>query len=179
MPFLSRMFAKVAVAIQNNTDATTIAGVIGNKGDRDPETYETLAGYAHVSAEHVHSEGKVYPELAAPVTLTTAGTAWTDPGSFTEIVPASTITSKFDIHFVSGSAISATGNYVLQLFSGAPASEVLIASVDLVRTGNFSQEGSNPIQTPRIAANARISGKLYGSNNAANTVDFKVRYHTY
>ncbi len=154
----------------------TFIDVIGNKSDTHGG--DSLYALSHTLEEHAHKEQRVYPELANPITLTKAAGAWAAYPAPIEIVPASTITESFDVHFVTISNISANGNYNLNLYSGGGGSEVFIGAVTFTRTANKDQ-AALVIQTPIIPPNTRISGALSSSNAAADTADVKIEYHTY
>jgi len=129
--------------------------------------------------EHLHGESIVYPQLAAPITLTSAAGAWAAYPAPTEIVPVNTIIKDFDIHWISISTISANGDYMLRLYTGPALSEVFLSELDFYRTAVQSQEGSTSIITPIVLKNTRISAAISSGNAGANTVNVKVRYHVY
>jgi len=129
--------------------------------------------------EHLHGQSLVYPQLASPITLTSAAGIWAAYPAPTEIVPVNTVVTDFDIHWVSISAISANGDYMLRLYTGAALSEVFLSEFDFYRTAVQSQEGSAPIITVIVRKNTRISAAISSGNAGANTVNVKVRYHVY
>lgn len=170
------------VAPVDSTENETMNDVIGNKDDRTLSAPGTdslygLAGY--MGYYHVHSPAHAYPVLADPVQVAASANAWTDYGSWVELIPASTITDAFDIHWVHTGEISATGNYVLQLGAGASGSESVIGEIAFSRDSNQVQTASQPIQIAPQLANTRIAVRLSSGNAAANTVDVKVYYHVY
>jgi len=133
--------------------------------------------YVHILAEHVHSQQYVYPTLADAVSLTTAAGDWAQ-GTLTEIVPASTITSPFDIHEIIVETVNtADKTYQLDLYHGA--SDTFAGSVrfraDSVRGGS----GSLTIMTPIIPANDKLTAKLSIQDGGSKTASISVRYHTY
>lgn len=157
---------------------------VGSKSDLLGVPYVIGANsiYAHLntSYKHVHNSAYCYPERAASVTLTKAGGVWADyPASKTEIIPANTITSDFDLHWAMIRDISANGEYTLRLYKGAAGAEVFICAIAFFRNTVMSQEGNLPVQVPQIPANTRISGAISSSNNAADTCGIKLYYHTY
>lgn len=175
---------KVDMNIATADGVTNVTGndVIGNKNDNTlsgpgNDSLYGLAGY--MGYYHVHSPAKCYPVLAAPVTITASANAWTDYGSWVEIVPASTITEAFDIHWVHSSEISAQGNYVLQLAKGGSGSEEVIATIAFSRDSNQVQTASQPVQIAPQLANTRISARVSSDNAVADTVDVKIYYHEY
>lgn len=146
---------------------------------------EQIAGRARswdkldVIEKHIHGSAMVYPQLAAPITLTKAAGAWAAYPTPTEIIPANTIISDFDIHWISIANISATGNYMLRLYTGAAGSEVFLCELDFYRTAVNAVIGSQPGLSPIIKKNTRISAAISSGNAAADTADIKLRYHTY
>jgi hypothetical protein len=120
----------------------------------------------------------VYPTLAPAVTLTKAAGAWAAFPAPIEVVPASSITEDFDVHFVAVSNVSANGDYEICLYSGAALSEVLIGCAAFQRTAN-KDHANLKIQTPIIPANTRISAAITSGNAAADTADIKIEYHLY
>lgn len=126
--------------------------------------------------EHFHKEAKVYPTLAAGVTLTAAASSWV-LGTTVEVIPASTITDDFDIHYVQIEDISANGTYEIVLYSGAGDTEV--GRVRIVRSAVQSEVLAIPIMTPIIAKNSRIRAAVASSGGASETVDISLFYHTY
>lgn len=129
--------------------------------------------------EHLHSKGFVYPELANTVQLTAGAGVWAAYPTPTEIIPANTIVTDFDIHFVSVSGISANGSYMLELYQGAALSETGIGEIDFYRNAVQSQEGSQPFLSFIVKANSRISAAISSGNAAADTCNIKLRYHVY
>jgi hypothetical protein len=172
----------IKAAVANSTANVTIADVVGNKTDTNimgpgNNSLYQLAGY--MGYYHVHSPAQCYPVLANPVTVTAAATAWTGFGAWVEVVPASTITDPFDIHWVHTGEISAQGNYVLELGSGGAGAETTIAQIAFSRDSNQVQTASQPIQIAPVAANTRIAARLASNNAVADTVDVKIYYHVY
>ena len=148
------------------------ADVIGNKNDS--HVGSSLYSKAETLLDHVHNVSKVYPTLAGGVQVT-AGAAWT-LGAFAEIIPASTITSDFDIHAVDIENISANDVYELVLYQGASDTE--IGSVRFVKDAAQSATLNTIIQTPIVPANARIRAKIASAAGSDN-VTISLRYHTY
>jgi hypothetical protein len=116
----------------------------------------------------------VYPTLAAGVTVT-AGAAWT-LGAFSQIVPASTIGDRFDIHYISIENISANDTFELVLYQGAL--DVEVGRVRFVK--NAIMDGTQNVQflSPLIPADARIRAKV-ASATGGNNVTISIFYHTY
>lgn len=151
---------------------------IGNK--TDGHSVDTLGGRSKQILEHIHNPSKVYPTLGAGATINTDVAAWT-LGAFVEIVPLNTITSDFDIHYVSIEDISANGVYELVLYSdadGVGGGEVEVGRVRFVQSGVQSATLNTPMLTPLIDANAQIKAKL-ASDSGGDNATISIFYHTY
>lgn len=164
----------VPVPAQDSADNNFIEDVVGNK--TDTHAGNSLYAMTETLLEHVHSASKVYPTLATAVTVT-AGASWV-LGNFVEIVPASTITSDFDIHHVYVDSISANDTYELVLYKGAISSEIEIGRVRFAKNSNFDAIVNQPFQTTLLLANERISAKV-ASSGGSNNVSVGIMYHTY
>lgn len=140
---------------------------------------ESVLAYLQTGYYHIHGASFLYPDKAAPVTLTSGAPAWSLAGAFIEIIPANAITKAFDLHWASLSAISAELDGVIDLFSGAIGAEVQIGAVDVSRTANFAREAAAPLQVPQQPANTRISGRFSDSTTSARTVRIKLYGHVY
>ena len=154
-----------------------IKTVVGTNADL--HDVNTLSGKTHLLIDHTHSVAMVHPELADPISLQKASGAWAAYPTPTEIVAAGAITSDFDIHFGIISAISANGDYTIEIYQGAAPSETVIAHIVVARNAVQSQEGAVKIITPLISANTRISAALSSGNVAQDTVEIKLMYHPY
>jgi hypothetical protein len=165
-----------AVPAQDSSANNNAYDVIGNK--LDTHQGDSISADVHRVDEHLHSASKVYPTLADGVTLTAvngAGT-WT-LGSLVEVVPASTITNDFDIHFISIEDISANGVYEIVLYAGA--SDVEVARVRVTRTAIQDSTLNVPVQTTLIAANSRIRAAVASAADNGETIDISIFYHLY
>ena len=156
----------------NSAANTTTADAVGNKGDGHDG--DSLHGKTETLLDHGHSPSLCYPTLADGVVVAGAAGVWT-LGDFVEIVPASTITEDFDIHFVSIEAISANDIYQLHLY----AVEVFIGCVRFVKNAGLAPTIHVPIQTPIVAANSQIQAKLATSGGGADTATISAFYHVY
>jgi len=143
----------------------------------DFAAHKTLLGYQNSLYQHVHNQAKVYPTLADGITVEGGVGAWT-LGNFVEIIPANTITTQFDIHWINFESASATDIYEFVLYSGAAASEVEIGRIRSHKETAKSGTSNIPIQIPAQLANARISAKL-ASNTGGDNVVISVFYHIY
>lgn len=127
--------------------------------------------------EHAHSESKVYPTLANGVTVTGAAGAWT-LGNYAQIVPINTITTDFDIHFVTIENSSASDIFELVLY----ASTTEIGRIKIFALRNISGNvyiGPVPIQTPIIRKNTQIQAKVASSSGGGDNIDISIHYHVY
>lgn len=131
----------------------------------------------HLASEHIHSVAKVYPTLAAGVTVTTAAGAWT-LGNYAQIVPASTIASRFDIHWINVEAASNDDTYELVLYAATTEIGRVRFTVSLTAGGRVLLPPMF-FQCPIVAANSQIQAKLACSAGGAETVDISIHYHTY
>ena len=164
------------VPTADSTDNTVMADVLGNKTD----THSGNSVYAllNKSSEHIHSRQYVYPTLADAITITTSASNWTF-GAWTEVIPVSTITSDFDIHWVVISDISANDEFEIQIGSGAGGSEAVVASTNFVRDTVQAQQGAQPVVMAIVAANTRIAVRLACKSGTSKTCNVKVNYHIY
>ncbi len=129
--------------------------------------------------QHVHQPAKVYPSLADPIPLVSAtGAAW-DVGTITEIIPASTITTWFDVHFINISSIDAVDDYELILYKGGAGSEEEIGRIAFSRSSTFAQEGNRPIQIAPLPPNTRVSAALACGDGDGAACNVKLYYHQY
>ncbi len=124
--------------------------------------------------DHVHTASRVYPTLANGVDVL-GGAAWT-LGNFVEIVPVNTITSRFDIHYLSIESLSVNEVYEIVLYACAGQDEV--GRVRVTKNANLDAVMNIPIQTPIIPANCKVDAKS-ASESGADTVTLTVFYHTY
>lgn len=144
--------------------------VIGNKGDS--YAGDSIFAHSHVLEEHIHTEANVYPTLANGVAVL-GGAAWT-LGNFVEIVPASTIGSPFDLHFVNVEALDANDTFEIVLY----AVEVEIGRVRVTKDATQAGLQSVPIITPIQAADVQIQAKV-ASSGGGDTATISLAYHTY
>ena len=156
--------------------------IIGERDDLVSVPYaegNPITSFLRTGYYHVHGASFLYPDKADPVTLTSAVAAWAETGAITEIIPASTITKNFDLHWCSISDISAVLYGVIDIFAGPGGSETKIGAVDVVRSSNFAREGYMPIQIPQQPANTRISCRFSDSTGSSRTVKVKLYGHVY
>ena len=155
----------------DNGNNVLMRDVVGNKSDANASN--TLYAKINDLWEGMHHSQLVYPTLAAPVTVTAAGGAWT-LGNFAEIVPANTITTDFHIHHLCICEASVNGGYEAVLY----AAEVEIGRVTFTRTDKKDDVEGLPIMVPHSLANAQIQAKV-ACSVAGATVKLKLWYHSH
>jgi len=165
---------QIPVPSQDSADNTYLQDVLGNK--TDTEAGNSVYAYTKGTYEHLHAASKVYPTLAAGVTVT-AGNSWV-LGDFIEIVPASTITTNFMIHHICVESLSANDTYELVIYKGAESSEIEIGRVRFSKNANQEGTDNQPILTTLVAANERISAKI-ATASGSSTATISVFYHTH
>lgn len=143
----------------------------------DFAAHQTLLGYQNSLYQHVHQQARCYPSLADGIVVTGGVPAWT-LGNFAEIIPANTITSAFDIHFIVVENVSAQDIYEMVLYTGTVGNEVEIGRVRIDRESATSGAQNVPIQIPAQSANSRISAKL-ASKSGGDSATISVYYHWY
>ena len=166
-----------------NSTVNSVSNILGTQTDLVTVPHiietETAMAFLHTGYYHVHGASFIYPKYAIPVQLTSATAAWATTGTIVEIIPANTIIKNFDLHWCSISDISANLFGVIDIYAGGAGAEVLIGSVDVNRTINFSREGTAPIQIPQQTENTRISARFTDSTTSARTVRIKFYGHVY
>lgn len=104
--------------------------------------------------EQIHSGFyHIYPKLTAPVTLTDGGATYT-LGSYTEIIPASTITTTF---FIMGAVIleaSSGLEYIVDIATGLAGSESFIGTLCFKYGTAGGETGTVSFQDNLVQANA-------------------------
>ena len=154
-----------------------LKSVVGKNSDE--HDVNSISGKLDQLTDHAHNVGEVTPELANPIELTKASGAWAAYPTPTEIIPAGAISDDFDVHWAVISALSANGDYSLQLYQGAALSETVIATIAITRNAVQSQEGAIPVLTPLMSGNTRISAALSSGNAAQDTIEVKLMHHCY
>lgn len=159
----------------DSADNVYIRDVVGNKNDTHDG--DSIKSFSRRADEHIHTSALVYPTGAAGVTITASDAgAWT-LGSFTEIVPADTITNDFDIHFVNIEAVSEDTSYELVLYGATTEiGRIRFTSVTIANAGFFV---SVPMQTTICEANSQIQAKLMSATGVADTLTVSLFYHQY
>jgi len=156
----------------NGLGNATINQLLGNRND-DEATASTIYAFLHDLWEGLHHPQSLYPNLAAPVTITSHADAYT-LGNFTEIIPANAITAEFHIHHIHLSSPDANGQYILVLYEATTE----LARVSFSRTDKKDDVEGLDIRLAHCAANTQIQAKLASSNAAsADSVDVRLWYH--
>lgn len=161
------------VQSKNSSANTTFIDVIGNKTDDEDGTSLYSQGYIH--GKHIHSPGRCYPTLANGVTVSGGDGAW-QLGNFTEIVPANTITSPFDIHWLNISQSSAADTYQLELYYGE--ANTFAGCIRFTRAAGAAASSQVVFQSPIIPANSKVTAKIASSSGGDNST-LTIHYHTY
>lgn len=157
-------------------DISSIDSKIGEVNDDASD--QTLLGYHNSLYQHVHKPSKCYPTLANGIVVTGGVPAWA-LGSFVEVIPANTITTMFDIHYINFEDASATDSYELVLYGGLGGAEVEVGRVRTSRESATSGITNVPIQIPPQMANTRISAKVASKTGNGDTVTISFYYHIY
>ena len=164
------------VAPANGTANRTVSDVIGNR--TDSHTASTLYGRMKTQNEHVHHAAMVYPTLpTADVVLTSGGAGAL--GAIVEVIPAATVTSDFDVHWINISTANFNDIYELVLYKGAALSEVEIARARFARSAVQDLANGVPVTMDIQAANERISAAVGCVVNAGKTCALSLAYHLY
>lgn len=163
--------------VPNSSDNATCCDVIGNKGDE--HVGDSIYANLKTVLEHIHKASRVYPTLSDGVTVLSGPSSW-QLGDPVEVVPVNTITSDFDIHYVSVEDISANDVYELVLYADPTGvgSKTEIGRVRFVRSAVQSATLNVPMMTPLIAANSQIVAKIACADGAYEA-DITLFYHTY
>ena len=130
--------------------------------------------------KHLHptTGTMAYPTLTTAVTISSSASADTY-GAWTEVIPASTITVKFDPHIIYVTDVSrANSIYRLQIGAGAGGAEVAIGTIVLGKASTDKSIKEFIVGCARQAANARISARVMNTTGSSD-VDILLGYHEY
>jgi len=131
----------------------------------------------HTLDEHAHSISKVYPTLSAGVTISTGAGAYQLSAAYAEIVPVNTITSPFDIHWITIESASADEIYEIVLYAGT--TEIgRIRAVTTITVGGHAVLPPVKFQCEIQPANTQIQAKA-ASAGGGDSVTISIHYHTY
>jgi hypothetical protein len=163
-------------AVQTDGSGTeSVNDVIGARDDG--VNTDTLAGRLHSSEEHMHSASKCYPTLADAPVVTAEAADWGVGGALVQIIPASTIGNKFDIHYINVESVSAARSYEMILYYGAGDTEC--GRIRFTKSAGLDPVLDKAIQTPIIPANSRVQARLASGGVVADTVSITLHYHEY
>ena len=110
-----------------------------------------------------YNRGRVYPTLAAGVSVASANADWT-LGTVTEVVPANTITTAYHVSLVSIEACDENAVYELAVYYGA--SDTLMCTIRFAVSGGFFGNQLYLLPSVKIPANSRLRMALASSNGA-------------
>lgn len=139
------------------------------KVDTEIALLATAADLATLARRWTTSTSKVYPTLAAAVTVAGAAGAQT-LGAFVQIVAAAAITTDCYVDTVYITAVSAPQLGELVLYHGAGQTEFARIIVDATGAYKLSVFKTIP-------ANDKIEAKYASTAGGAQTVDVKLGYH--
>lgn len=159
------------VSAPNSPKNVTVRDVLGNKND--DEVGNSLYARAYISEQHIHRVQKVYPTLADSIQLTGGAGAW-ELGNLTELMPANTAESNFDIHWISLCSASVNDEYELILY----ANTTQIGRAPFTITDKKDVTDGVPFQCPILDPGVRIRGRL-ASKSGGDTANFRLLYHEY
>ena len=135
-----------------------------------------MSDETHIITEHIHSASMVYPTLAAGVAVAGGAGAWALSANFVEVIPASAITSPFDIHFINLENASAADTYELVLY--AVTTEIGRIRFTVKDIANARILPSFPFLMVIVDKNTQIQAKL-ASSSGGDTATLSVFYHIY
>lgn len=167
------MLNRTRVPSKDEKNNDFIHQVIGNK--EDGHDGNSIMSVLHTLEEHVHKPSKVYPTGAGGVTVTAAAGAWT-LGAAATIIPASTVTSTYDVHYILLESASGDDTFELVLYDdGTECGRIRLTTVDVANARVFT---AFPIQTSLLEPNSALTAKVMCSAGSLNVV-VSVFYHTY
>jgi len=123
---------------------------------------------------------EVYPSKADPILIVSGNVTW-GVGSWVEIVPANTITSRFAILgvIVDPGSLGSERRYEVDLGKGAAGAETVIATV-YNKWEYVTAAGRRPIAQPimfpiplEVEANSRIAARA--ADNTTSTLNYRVK----
>jgi hypothetical protein len=125
--------------------------------------------------QYIVSERKVYPTLAAGATVVSAAADWTY-GAYAVVVPASTITSNYQISAVSIESCDKNATFELALYKGA--ADDIVTAVRFNVSGGFFGNQVYIVGSEIVDANAQVRARLASSDGLANqaTITISVVY---
>lgn len=167
------MFQLLRTPEKNERNTAWMHQVIGNK--YDDEGGNSVVSMLYNLMRHNHSPSKVYPTGTSGVSVAENAAAWT-LGNAAEIIPANTVTRKFDIHYIIIEGASDNDTYELVLYgNGSEIGRVRFRVVDIANARILPMF---PIQTAQMDANTMVTAKVMGAAGGEN-VTISVFYHEY
>jgi len=142
---------------------------------------DSVNGNIRAINEHIHTEQRTYPTLADGVGVDSGATNWAE-GTITQVIPADTITSDFDIHFLNIEAVGDDGVYQVNVYYGDSNTFAGSIRFNVDGTGAIKPTVGLKHQTPIIPANSKVSlGLAYSKAtlNGAQTIMVSLVYHKY
>lgn len=147
--------------------------VIGSKLD----THDGNSLYSRLDEvyDNFQLERKVYPSLAAGVTVVSAAADWTY-GAYATVIPINTITADFHVFSVSVEACDKNATFQLELYKGA--GDDIITAVRFNITGGFFGNQVYHLGSEEVESNLQVRARLASSDGAANqaTIQISVVY---
>jgi len=136
----------------------------------------SLGDYVTESYNHTHTENLVHPTLSNGIDVISANVNWT-LGNFAMIVAANGIAAEYHPVLVYIEACDQNAVIELVLYQGGGDAE--IGRIRFAVVGGFWGNAAYEIDTPHVAANARIRAKVASSNGggAIATVRMSIGYH--
>lgn len=126
--------------------------------------------------EHMHSPGEVYPSLANGIVVAGAAGVWT-LGSFVEIIPASTKSADFDIHYLTIEGVSIADVYEIVLYNGT--TEIGRRRIAFVDIANSQTLPSIPFQTRVQDKDSQIQAKVANKAGGSESLTISLATHPY
>jgi len=126
--------------------------------------------------QSVHACGRIAPSGAAPITLTSDGTAWTLGNFSNDIIADGAVPQSFAIHWMVISNPDQNAWYDIVLYYGA--TDIECARTTFARENNFVNSINVPVQMRVMPAGTRVRAKMMDSVGGGSC-DIKVIYHQY
>jgi len=145
----------------NNDCNLTINDVIGNK--KDNRECNSIYGKLCNITRYLTNQDRCYPSLDDGITVSSGESTW-EQGSYTEIIPANTVTSSFRIHKIYIESTTDGGCWQLDFYKGILGNEELIGSIR--QSGISEIKGDAEIKTKCLDANERVTCKASHSSGS-------------
>lgn len=124
------------------------------------------------------NERRVYPTLANGATIVSANADWAY-GAYATVVPASVITSDYQVLALSIESCNRNAVYQLELYKGG--GDDIVTAVRFAVEGGFFGNQVYVIGSERVDANSQIRARLASSNGAAEiaTIAMSIVYYVH